>query len=284
MLPLDLILVRHGESYGNVAQIRSEQDGDHSAYTDAFRARHTSTHRLTDQGVLQAKAAGAWLDHAGFAFDRAHVSEYMRAIETAGHLGLDVPWVTTPMLRERDNGLMDGLPHDERQSFTHHVRLAKMSKFYWSPPEGESLAQLATRLHAGYLRELEQGKGSCAIAVCHGHTIRVLRAIIEGIPAWTYDAHEEHRLRDRDNTYHRSTANAQIFHYTRVCPEGQVPRTRAWGRDGEMRAVTVEDDFTWVRTIIPWDPGRIDTSWERIERPTYRSEDLLAIAARYPRE
>ncbi len=56
-LPYELILVRHGESEGNLAQARSKR-GDMSAYTPEFRRKHSSSYRLTDKGIMQAKLAG----------------------------------------------------------------------------------------------------------------------------------------------------------------------------------------------------------------------------------
>jgi len=59
-MPIDLVLVRHGESEGNVAR-RSSAAGDNSVFTEEFCGRHNSRFRLTDRGREQARAAGAWL-------------------------------------------------------------------------------------------------------------------------------------------------------------------------------------------------------------------------------
>jgi broad specificity phosphatase PhoE len=88
-----LILVRHGQSEGNEAVSRSER-GDLSAYTPEFKKKHSSTYRLTDKGVQQAKVAGAWIkENIGEKFDRCYTSEYVRAMETAAYLDLpDAKW------------------------------------------------------------------------------------------------------------------------------------------------------------------------------------------------
>ena len=84
----ELVLVRHGESEGNVAYQRSKM-GDASMYSGEFLRRHSGQWRLTDQGIEQAEAAGAWLRaHYPEGFERLYVSEYLRAKETAGHLNL----------------------------------------------------------------------------------------------------------------------------------------------------------------------------------------------------
>lgn len=43
-LPIDIVLVRHGESEGNIAQDLSKI-GDDSLWTSEFSQRHTSNYR-----------------------------------------------------------------------------------------------------------------------------------------------------------------------------------------------------------------------------------------------
>ena len=57
MLPVDLVLVRHGQSEGNVANRRAER-GDKRIFTPEFRLRHSSSFRLTDLGRSQAEKGG----------------------------------------------------------------------------------------------------------------------------------------------------------------------------------------------------------------------------------
>lgn len=264
--PRDFILVRHGEAESNIAEGRSRDHDDHSIYTENFRSRHGSSHRLTPRGVTQAQAAQTWLKENGFrSFDEAHVSEYIRALETAGHLGLeDTSWVTNAALRERNSGLMDTLPENERQErFPHNIRHGQLSSFFGRPPDGESLADVNIRARAGFMPILEASNPSHRIiAVSHGRTIRILHAIIEHIPFWVFEQ------REREFHPNHVVHNAHIFHYTCVDPE-----------DAEHRL----DQFGWMRSICPWDLSKTDTRWRRIERPRYRSEDLLAIAERFPR-
>jgi hypothetical protein len=58
-LPIDVVLVRHGESEGNEATRRA-RTGD-TSQLKALRSRHSSFWRLTDRGIEQARRAGAWL-------------------------------------------------------------------------------------------------------------------------------------------------------------------------------------------------------------------------------
>src|SRR3989338_3424748 len=117
-LPIDLLLVRHGQSEGNKAR-RCSEGGDHSAFTDEFRDRHSASFRLTELGRKQAEEAGAWLRKEfwpGYAFDRYVTSEYARAMETAALLNLpNAEWLCDFYLTERDWGEMDICPENERE-------------------------------------------------------------------------------------------------------------------------------------------------------------------------
>jgi len=62
--------------------------GDLSAYTPDFQKKHSSSYRLTDKGIAQAKVTGEYLrKKIGNHFDRYYTSEYVRAMETAALLG-----------------------------------------------------------------------------------------------------------------------------------------------------------------------------------------------------
>lgn len=102
MLPIDIILVRHGESEGNVAN-KASRSGDNRFFTPEFREKHSRVFRLTDKGIEQAKAAGKWLrDNISMPLDRFYVSDYIRTKETAVYLDLpNAEWRVEFQLRER---------------------------------------------------------------------------------------------------------------------------------------------------------------------------------------
>ena len=100
MLPIDIILVRHGQSEGNKAN-KASRHGDNSFFTPEFHNRHSRSFRLTDCGIDQAIAAGEWLKaNVPMPLDRFYVSDYIRAKETASYLKLpDAKWRVEFQLR-----------------------------------------------------------------------------------------------------------------------------------------------------------------------------------------
>jgi NAD+ kinase len=260
-MPIDLLLVRHGKSEGNLAQERARA-GDTNGFTQEFRERRSSQFRLTTIGIEQAKAAGNWLKAKELGhFDRYYASEYIRAFETAGHLALDLlaeeRWYLDFFLRERDNGLFDVMPYAEREEkFAEYHHGMKRDRFFGAPPGGESMADVALRLG----RLLDTLNRECfdqrVIVVCHGETMWAMRVRLERIPAKKYDA-----LRDSEHPHDRIN-NCQILHYTRRNPVSGAMARR----------------YDWMRSICPWDESLSSNVWKPIVRPTFTNQELLAMA------
>jgi NAD+ kinase len=209
-LPIDLVLVRHGQSEGNLAQRRSEH-GDHGAYTEAFKERHSASFRLTDLGREQADRAGVWIKSEFPNFDRLLVSEYLRAMETAAHLALpDAQWFSDFYLTERDWGELDILPQNEQQEkFSEELKRRNVEPFFWRPPNGETYADLCMRVD----RVLNTLRRECSdkrvIIVCHGEVMRAFQIRLERMSQTRF-----RELTFSDNKEDK-IFNCQIMHYTR---------------------------------------------------------------------
>lgn len=258
-MPLDLYLVRHGESEGNVATGLSMQ-GDHSVFTEDFCRRHSSTLRLTDKGRQQAAAAGEWLknrdNNENPMFDRYLVSSYARAMETAARLDLPgARWLIDPYLRERDMGDFDIMSEEDKQNL--HPRAFEaysLDPFYWRPPNGESMAELCLRVD----RVLDTLHRECqdkrVIIVCHGMVMWAFVIRLERLTP------EEFLNSKRYGLPASRIHNCQIVHYTRRDPV----LTRATAR------------VNWVRSVCPWDESLGSRRFRSIERPEpFSNEDLL---------
>ncbi len=254
-MPMNLVLVRHGESEGNLATKLSKK-GDDSMFTKAFMKRHSSTWRLTEKGKSQAHVAGEWIKNTiGDSFERCYVSENDRATETAALLDLpDARWMVTHYLRERDWGALDVLPFKERRkTFAENLRRKEMDPFYWTPTGGESISTLCLRLEKILDTLHRKCGGKDAMLVAHGEVIWGFRYILERMTN-----SEVRRLEQSDDPYDR-IYNGQVIHYTRVDPV-----------TGEVRPY-----LSWVRSICPDNLTRSNNGWKEIQWKKFSNAELL---------
>jgi broad specificity phosphatase PhoE len=179
--PSELVLVRHGESVGNLADAEARRQGAARLELDARDADV----ELSDNGRRQADALGRWLADAERLPDLVLSSPYARALETArravGSTGLEV--VLDERLRERDLGLFDGLTgHGIREEYAAEAdRRRKVGKFYYSPPSGESWADVVLRVRS-LLGDLRNGfEGARVWLVTHQAVIMTFRYVLEGL-------------------------------------------------------------------------------------------------------
>ena len=179
--PEEILLVRHGESMGNLADARARDAGAEQLELDDRDADV----ELTDTGRRQADALNAWLagDGASSLPTAAISSPYRRAADTAYRAldGHDVDVVLDERLRERDLGLFDGLTttgvgsrHPEEAE-----RRRKLGKFYYQPPSGESWADVVLRVRS-LLQDLREGyDGGRLWLFTHQAVIMSFRYVLE---------------------------------------------------------------------------------------------------------
>src|SRR5215831_2302485 len=121
-LPLDLIVIRHGQSEANTKQKDPRGNTPNEG--------HDILVLLTQRGIEQAKAAGDWLRSNGLTdFDRYYTSPYMRARQTATLLAPDSAWTIDDRWRERNSG-----------AAAQDINSQQQHKWHWQPYDGESLA------------------------------------------------------------------------------------------------------------------------------------------------
>lgn len=258
-LPIDLVLVRHGQSEGNLAKRRSEK-GDHSAFTEEFRNRHTASFRLSDLGREQARKAGAFVywEHVigDSAFDRYYTSTYLRAMETAALMNLpQATWLTDTYLTERNWGDLDALPENERQErFGEMLKRREAEPFFTAPLNGESFNDLCLRVDRFLFTLHRECSDKRVIVVCHGEVMWAFRVRIERMSQLRF--RELHLSRKSEDRIH----NCQVMHYTRCNPfSGRIAKHANW-----MRWARPAENRSW-------------TDWHTIERPTYSNDDLMRI-------
>ncbi len=180
-----LILVRHGESMGNVAREQAEA----SAADVIDIGQRDPDVPLSELGLRQAKALGCWLAELEPAEQPTGVwsSPYRRALQTAGEAltaaGLTVPIRQDERLRDRELGILDLLTSaGVRNRYPEEAsRRRWLGKLYYRPPGGESWSDVALRLRS-FLADLERrASGGPPLVVCHDAVILLFRYILEDL-------------------------------------------------------------------------------------------------------
>jgi probable phosphoglycerate mutase len=183
--PLALILVRHGESSGNVARDLAEEGGLDRIDLEAGRDCDVP---LSERGEEQARALGRWLREQpnGELPTAILTSPYLRARETAGLLGGEaglgeVPVIVDERLREREFGVLDRLTHRGIQrEFPEQAQLrAALGKFYHRPPGGESWCDVILRLRSFVDSAVREHPGGRLLVVCHSVVVLCFRYLLE---------------------------------------------------------------------------------------------------------
>ena len=255
MVPKRLFLVRHGESEGNVCH-------DDPDLADKIKDIPNNELPLTPKGIEQAQAAGAWLKQrlaeVNAGQPEGYVSTFVRALETAGHLGLGLEWQHHAFIVERDWGSFENLtPEDQAR----YKAAKKRSPLYATMPNGQNLATLlmSNHLFLGMLHR--EHSDHTVVAVCHGERILTLRYMLERMT--------DQQFVELCNSRHTGdkVRNTQIVEYTRTDPDTGEERER----------------FEWTRSLCPWDLRDKDLLWKRIDRKKMTDEKLLEYTSRFRR-
>jgi broad specificity phosphatase PhoE len=210
---VELILVRHGESEGNVAATQAGLAGADVIDVPARDADVGLSATGQDQALALGKALAATAEDRRA--DAVVSSPYVRARQTAEiaveSAGWPVKVRSDERLRDRELGILDMLTRQgvERRHPDEAERRLWLGKFYYRPPGGESWADVVLRLRS-VLSELNNlGSGHRVMLVCHDAVVLLFRYILEGM--------SEAEILDLAAS--TSVLNASITRYVR--PEGQ---------------------------------------------------------------
>jgi probable phosphoglycerate mutase len=170
-------VMRHGESKPNASGVIISHP----------RSAIHPKHGLTDEGRRQAEAAARVCD-----LDEQTIiysSDFSRALETAEIVREVIgagPIHTTPLLRERFFGDLEGVAHDEyRHLWANDVSGAAHRKYNIEPPEHvmERTTQLVLKLEDAY-------QGKTILLVSHGDPMKILQAAFKNQPPSERDQNE----------------------------------------------------------------------------------------------
>lgn len=257
-MPIDLVLVRHGESEGNIAHSLSGK-GNHKHFTNEFKSRHSSEWRLTDLGRRQARIAGKWIKkNIGSTFDKAYTSEHLRTLETAALLGLDIDfWRREILLVERSYGGLELMNHEEG-----FKKRTQLNQFY-DPPSccGESMAKKCVEIEFFLSKLFYKCAEQKVIVVCHGEVMWCFRVCIEHLTQEQFN-----QLFNSKNPHDR-IYNSQTIHYSRQNPFNGL----------------IAPHLQWMRSVCPTDLKLSRNRWEKIKFPNCSNKELLKLVKKYPR-
>ncbi|MET4076019.1 2,3-diphosphoglycerate-dependent phosphoglycerate mutase [Hymenobacter sp. UYCo722] len=164
-----LVLVRHGESTANLANI-------FTGWLDVA---------LSPKGETEAQQVAEKL--RGFHFDVAYSSTLIRAERTLDIIVARPAWATLPVhhadaLKERMYGDLQGLNKTEVALKYGQAQVDEWRRSYdVAPPNGESLQQTQARAVLYFEAEIapQLRAGQDVLIVSHGNTLRGLRMYLE---------------------------------------------------------------------------------------------------------
>ncbi|MFN2448852.1 MAG: histidine phosphatase family protein [Candidatus Baltobacteraceae bacterium] len=181
--PARLVLIRHGESAGNVARDAALAEGRRVV---DIAARDCDV-PLSALGERQSQALGEWIRERGETPAVVYSSPYVRARQTAELMAQRALWNTAPRcderLREREFGMLDRLTHSGIQArFPEQVEMRdRLGKFYYRPPGGESWTDVVLRVRSFFAQMQREHAGQSIAIVSHQVVVLCMRYVIEAM-------------------------------------------------------------------------------------------------------
>lgn len=216
--PSHLVLVRHGESEGDVRR---------KLGTRALI--HPNHEKQTKAGHMQSQLTGHWIAKYimqvyGFKkFDAYMTSPLIRTKQSAESLGLSDEWVEDYRLTERNRGDIQGLTKQQhKEKFPDSYQAMLDHPFYWAPPGGESILAVSYRF----------GELVSDLANTNNVLIMTHRDVL-----WAAHMPLDKLALDKiEGIDTDSIHNGQVIHYTNINPTSGVAEGT---------------ELTWKRSVDP---------------------------------
>lgn len=180
--PQEIVIVRHGQSAGNVARDAAEAAG-HPVIEVATRDCDVP---LSELGERQARVLGEWLRDNHQTPSTVFTSPYLRAQQTTNlalaAAGLsNVSVVVDERLREKEFGILDGITLSGiRQRYPEQAEIRnRVGKFYFRPPGGESWCDVILRLRSMIDTFTREYRGERLLIVSHQVVVLCFRYLFE---------------------------------------------------------------------------------------------------------
>jgi probable phosphoglycerate mutase len=197
--PDRIVLVRHGESEGNILT------GEERVKLD----KATHDYALTAEGQRQTEVTAKFLkERFRDGFDAFYTSYYRRAKETMEILtDGKVKVYEDPRLREAERGIFHTYtPEEVEQYFPLENRRKEREGYYhYRPPGGENWPDIELRIHSFLSTLARDQAGKRVLIVVHGHWLILFQRMI----------------------HHFSIETAMDRYHNRVAPNASVTSYRA---------------------------------------------------------
>jgi len=237
-----LVLVRHGESEGDVRRsLKNQPRSD-------MLMKHPRDEEQTGRGHEQSAAAGRWiaryiLGMYGFErFDWQRVSPLIRTRQSADSLGLPGMWTDDDRLAERDRGKIHGMTKiQHRQSYPDSYEQMSAYPFHWTPPGGESLLRVSMRL-GELVDDFMQSSATAALCMTHRDVLWAAHLPVDGVSSDRIEQIDTDLLH-----------NGHIVHYTNVNP---------------ATGTAEPGSLLWKRSCTPWLAATNAQDWLSLPPPT----------------
>jgi len=207
----DLILIRHEETEGNVAMVKSKFGGDNSGFTTELRNSQSTSWCLTERGRERCSFIRDWLQQHVLVSGEFNfvTSQSRRAMETACLALPTATWTINDLVRGRNWGGIECVPWSEWPNFCQvptHEQLP--SGFHQAYPNGEAMVEVWERT-----RKFINSLTGCTLVVTHGEVLLMARILLESVPTSEY-----HQLESNGN----HVRNGQVVWYSKRHPNSGV--------------------------------------------------------------
>lgn len=233
----ELLLVRHGQSLGNVAAEAAQRD--HLERIDV-PARDPDV-ELSDLGREQAAAVGVFLaglpegERPGVVWSSPFVRARTTAEIALEKAGLDLPFRVDERLRDRDMGITDALTSAGIEAkYPEEVERRRwLGKFYYRPPGGESWADVVARVRVVLTDLASTEKSERVLVAAHDVVLLLFCYVAEGM--------DEQQVLDRSAT--NGPRNASVTRLVRDEESVTGWRVTDYNMDDHLRelGITVTD-------------------------------------------
>lgn len=218
LTPRHLVLVRHGESEGDVRRKQKLPALKHPIHEEQTKVGHE-----------QSRAAGSWITkhilgaYGLNGFNKYLVSPLIRTRQSANSLDLSDVWVEDPRLAERNRGDIQGLTNKQHiERFPRSYKQMSEHPFHWVPPHGESILAVSHRF-GELVNDLDNINN--VLIMTHRDVIWAALVPLEGFD-----------LKKVESVNTDEINNGQVIHYTNINP-----------RTGEAES----SDMVWKRSVDP---------------------------------